>query len=59
MNRTIKIAYDASDNIQYWGKETSTGEYLINRYYDDADGNIDKIVMERLGNWEDRENLDW
>ena len=59
MNRTIKIAYDASDNIQYWGKETSTGEYLINRYYYDADGNIDKIVMERLGNWEDRENLDW
>jgi len=50
-NRTIKVAYDASDNIEYWGIETATGQYLVNRYYYDASDNLVKIIKERLADW--------
>ena len=58
-NRNIQVAYDASDNIQYWGIETATGQYLINRYYYDASDNLVRIVKEKLGDWDNRANLDW
>ena len=57
--RTTQIAYDASDNIQYWGKELATGDYEINRYYYDGSGNLTTIKEGRQGAWADRESLDW
>jgi len=57
--RTIQIAYDANENLEYWGKETATGKYQINRYYYDADDNLTTIKIDRLGKWSDRANLDW
>lgn len=59
MNRNIKIAYDASGNIKYWGITTATGKELINRYDYDASSNLTEIKEERLGVWKNRETMDW
>lgn len=57
--RTTQISYDASENIEYWGKELATGEYQIKRYYYDGNGNLTIIKDGRQGAWADRAILDW
>jgi hypothetical protein len=47
--RKTEIVYDASNNVEYWGKQIATGQYQVTRYYYDASDNMVAIKDGRLG----------
>jgi hypothetical protein len=57
--RTIETSQDASGNIEYWGKSTALGTYIIKRFFYDSSDNLIRIVEGQQGAWDNRENLNW